>query len=150
MLPLTAALVFPFKMIESISHITFLVKDVKRTADLFRFIFNAEEVYDSSDKNFSESYEKFFLVGGTWIAIMEGNSVSERSYNHIAFKIPESDFDDYLWKVRKFGLEIIEGRNRIEGEARSIYFYDYDNHLFELHTGTLSERLSSYSNKMPR
>ena len=23
-------------------------------------------------------------------------------------------------------------------------FYDYDNHLFELHTGTLSERLKSY------
>lgn len=137
-------------MIESISHITLVVKDVKRSADLFRSVFNAEEVYDSSDKNFSVAYEKFFLIGGTWIAIMEGHSISERSYNHIAFKIPESDFDDYVRTVRKSGLEIIEGRNRIEGEARSIYFYDYDNHLFELHTGTLSDRLSSYRITMER
>lgn len=137
-------------MIESISHVTFIVKDVERSADLFSSVFNAEEVYDSSDKNFSLTYEKFFLIGGTWIAIMEGNPISERSYNHIAFKIPDSDFDDYIRKIRESGLEIIEGRNRIKGEARSIYFYDYDNHLFELHTGTLSERLSSYSNNMPR
>ncbi|MDP3309636.1 MAG: FosX/FosE/FosI family fosfomycin resistance thiol transferase, partial [Polaromonas sp.] len=24
------------------------------------------------------------------------------------------------------------------------YFYDFDNHLFELHTGTLDERLRQY------
>ena len=35
-------------------------------------------------------------------------------------------------------------RDRVEGEGRSIYFYDHDNHLFELHTGTLEMRLESY------
>lgn len=35
----------------------------------------------------------------------------------------------------------------MEGEGRSLYFYDYDNHLFELHTGTLTERLKRYKNK---
>jgi catechol 2,3-dioxygenase-like lactoylglutathione lyase family enzyme len=137
-------------MIESISHITFIVKDVKRSAELFKSIFDAEEVYDSSERNFSLSYEKFFLIGGTWIAIMEGDPISERSYNHVAFKIPSADFDDYIMKVRKAGLQIIQGRNRIEGEARSLYFYDYDNHLFELHTGTLADRLSSYRSNTPR
>ena len=131
-------------MIESISHITFIVKDVKRSAELFRFIFNAEEVYDSSNMNYSVGYEKFFLIGGVWIAIMEGDSILERSYNHLALKVSESDFDEYIGKVKASGLEIIKGRDRIEGEARSVYFYDYDNHLFELHTGTLSERLSYY------
>ena len=131
-------------MIESISHITFIVKDVQRSADFLQFVFDAEEIYDSSEKNYSVAYEKFFLIGGTWIAIMEGDSIPERSYNHIAFKIPEADLDNYVRKIQKAGLEIIEGRKRIEGEARSVYFYDYDNHLFELHTGTLAERLSSY------
>ncbi len=131
-------------MIESISHITLIVTDVKRTADLYRSIFGGEEVYDGSKKNFSISYEKFFIIGGTWIAIMEGDPISERSYNHIAFKIPEKAFDDYKLKLEQLGVEIDTGRSRVEGEARSIYFYDYDHHLFELHTGTLAERLSRY------
>ena len=132
-------------MIESISHITIIAKDVKRTAKFFRAIFNAKEVYDSSEMNFSNSYEKFFIIGGTWIVAMEGEPLSERSYNHIAFKVPETEFDDYVLTVRKLGVEIKAGRNRTEGESRSIYFYDYDNHLFELHTGTLAERLTRYT-----
>ena len=132
-------------MIESISHITIIVKDVKRTAKFFRAIFNAKEIYDSSEMNFSTSYEKFFIIGGTWIVAMEGEPLSERSYNHIAFKVPETEFDDYVLTVRQLGVEIKAGRKRAEGESRSIYFYDYDNHLFELHTGTLAERLTLYT-----
>ena len=132
-------------MIESISHITIIVKDVRRTAKFFRAIFNAEEVYDSSKMNFSTSYEKFFIIGGTWIVAMEGEPLSERSYNHIAFKVPDTEFDEYVLKVKQLGVEIKAGRKRTEGESRSIYFYDYDNHLFELHTGTLAERLTCYT-----
>jgi hypothetical protein len=40
-------------------------------------------------------------------------------------------------------------RPRVPGEGRSIYFYDYDSHLFELHTGTLGERLSRYRDGSP-
>ena len=43
------------------------------------------------------------------------------------------------------GAELAPERPRVTGEGRSIYFYDFDNHLFELHTGTLSERLACYS-----
>lgn len=136
-------------MIESISHITFIVKDVRRTADFFRSVFNAEEIYDSSEKSFSTSYEKFFIIGGTWIAVMEGEPLSERSYNHIAFKVPETEFDACVLKLRALGVEFDEGRSRAEGEGRSIYFYDFDNHLFELHTGTLAERLSRYASDNP-
>lgn len=137
-------------MIESISHITFIVENVKRSAELFRSVFNAEEIYDSSEMNFSVAYEKYFLIGGSWIAIMEGEPLSERTYNHVAFKISESDIDDCINKIQKLGLEVFEGRPRIEGESRSVYFYDYDNHLLELHTGTLNDRLSSYKKHLPR
>ena len=41
-------------------------------------------------------------------------------------------------------IEIKPPRPRIEGEGLSLYFYDYDNHMFELHTGTLAERLQHY------
>ena len=42
------------------------------------------------------------------------------------------------------GVEIKEPRSRVDGEADSLYFYDYDNHLFEIHSGTLEERLDRY------
>lgn len=132
-------------MIESVSHVTFIVKDIERMEQFLRNIFDAEEVYASVEKNFSISFEKFFMIGGTWVAIMEGARSAVRSYDHVAFKVPDSDFDEYVSRIMQLGLEIKPGRDRVKGEARSIYFYDYDNHLFELHTGTLQERLSSYS-----
>jgi len=64
-------------MIETISHITLIVRDVQKMGHFLRTIFDAEEVYDSSKKNFSLSYEKFFIVGGTWIAVMEGDPLPE-------------------------------------------------------------------------
>lgn len=93
---------------------------------------------------FATAKEKFFLVDNLWIAIMQGDSLPTRTYNHIAFKIEESEYDNYLEKINTLGLEIKDDRSRIEGEASSIYFYDFDNHLFELHTGTLEERLKRY------
>ena len=132
-------------MIESISHITFIVKDVERMGEFLRRIFDAEEVYDSKEKNYSLSYEKFFIIGGAWIVVMEGEPLPERSYNHVAFKVSELEFDDYVSRVKQLGVDIKPGRDRVSGEAQSIYFYDYDNHLFELHTGTLDDRLLHYS-----
>lgn len=132
-------------MIKSLSHITFIVKDVEKMAHFLSTIFDAEEVYNNTGKNFSISDEKFFIIGDTWIAIMEGEPLSERSYNHVAFKVSDSEFDKYVSRVRRLGLEVKHGRDRVDGDSRSIYFYDYDNHLFELHTGTLQNRLLKYS-----
>jgi hypothetical protein len=66
------------------------------------------------------------IVGGTWGAVMEGESLTERSYNHIAFKVPESEFDEYASRVNQLGVDIKPGRDRVSADARSIYFYDYD------------------------
>ena len=50
----------------------------------------------------------------------------------------------------KFTVEEVESvapppRARVEGEGQSLYVYDFDNHLFELHTGTLAQRLARYA-----
>ncbi|WP_271495191.1 FosX/FosE/FosI family fosfomycin resistance hydrolase [Enterococcus sp. 5H] len=129
---------------ETISHLTFVVQDLAKASLFFKTIFDAKEVYSSGNDTFSIAREKFFLVNDLWIAIMEGNSLPTKTYNHIAFKIEEKDYEMYYEKIQKLGLEIKDGRPRIEGEANSIYFYDFDNHLFELHTGTLVERLQRY------
>jgi catechol 2,3-dioxygenase-like lactoylglutathione lyase family enzyme len=133
-------------MIQGISHITFIVKDLDKMTKFLVSIFDAEEIYSSGEQTFSISKEKFFLINGLWIAIMEGDSLPEKTYNHVAFKITEEDYELYAARVRNLGVDVKEGRSRVEGEGRSLYFYDYDNHLFELHTGTWNQRLQRYRN----
>ncbi len=131
-------------MVLGMSHLTFIVKDLERAATFFKCIFDAQEIYSSEDKTFSLSREKYFLINDLWICIMEGDSLNDRSYNHVAFQIRDEEIDVYESKIRALGLEIRPSRPRIEAEGRSLYFYDYDNHLFELHAGSLSERLIGY------
>lgn len=130
--------------VEGISHITLVVQDLERSARLLSDVLDAQEVYSSGDRTFSIAKEKFFLIGGVWVAIMEGPAVTERTYNHIAFKVLEEELELYKRRLENAGVEVLEGRSRIEGEGQSLYFYDYDNHLFELHTGTLERRLKAY------
>lgn len=131
----------------NISHITFIVKDLEKTTHFFTQIFDAKEVYSSGNKTFSIAKEKFFLIDKIWIAIMEGETHKEKTYNHIAFRASKKDFPIFVERVRKLGVEIKDCRSRIPEEANSIYFYDYDNHLFEIHTGTLEKRLTKYKCK---
>ena len=131
-------------MIIGISHITFVVKDLERTAALLQAVFDAKEVYASGKKQFSLSKEMFFVINDLWICLMEGETLPERTYNHVAFRIADADVEAYRAKITTAGAELLPGRPRVDGEGRSIYFYDFDNHLFELHTGTLPERLEAY------
>jgi fosfomycin resistance protein FosX len=136
-------------MIEGLSHITFIVHDMERMEEILVSVLRARRVYDSCDSMFSLSRERFFLAGKesaqVWLAIMEGESLPTQTYNHVAFKISEADYPACLERVQALGLEVRGGRSRVAGEGRSIYFHDDDNHLFELHTGTLTERLQRYA-----
>jgi catechol 2,3-dioxygenase-like lactoylglutathione lyase family enzyme len=131
-------------MIEGLSHITLIVRDLQRMSAILSQVLDGREIYSSGDDTFSVSREKFFIVGGQWIAVMEGESLPTRTYNHIAFKIPPGSLDECRWRIEALGLSVRESRPRVEGEGHSLYFYDDDNHLFELHTGTLEERLERY------
>ncbi len=130
-------------MIRGLSHITLMVTDLDRARAFFEDVLGAREVYASGEQGFSIAKEIFFLLGDTWFAVMEGEA-PPRSYQHIALQIDEADYESWLARINQAGLEIRPGRDRVPGEGRSIYFYDHDNHLFELHTGNLAERLERY------
>ena len=134
--------------IEGISHITLIVKDIESSANLFESVLGAQEVYSSDGRQFSLSREKYFILGGVWIALMEGPSLPDNSYNHVAFKIPISEPEVLKNRLKSAEVEFREDRPRIQGEGYSIYFYDFDKHLFELHTGTIDERLKTYNNHL--
>ena len=130
---------------QGISHITFVVRDLDRMAAFLCEGLGAQEVYDSAGRNYSLSREKFFLLGGVWLAAMEGAPPAERSYQHVAFQVAEPELELYRQRLEALGAEVRPPRARVEGEGQSLYVYDFDNHLFELHTGTLAQRLARYA-----
>lgn len=127
-----------------LSHITFITSDLDKMSAIIETVLKGRKVYDSGGDTFSLSEERFFLVGDVWIAIMQGDQLPSRTYNHVAFKITEDEFDARRAAIEALGLDQKPPRPRIDGEGRSLYFYDHDNHLFELHTGTLDMRLERY------
>ena len=129
---------------DGISHITFVVRDLERMATFLCKGLGAREVYDSASHNYSLSREKFFVLGGVWLAAMEGDPPAQKSYQHVAFAVSESDLLIHQANLQSLGVEIRPPRSRVDGEGESLYFYDFDNHLFELHTGTLEQRLARY------
>ncbi|MBD8880767.1 FosX/FosE/FosI family fosfomycin resistance thiol transferase [Rhodanobacter sp. 7MK24] len=133
----------------AISHITFMAHDLDRMKAVLCEVLGAREIYDSIERNFSLSREKFFLLNGLWIAVMEGDSRERRSYEHVAFRVNREDLAACIPKIEAMGLDILPPRPRKDGEGESLYFYDFDNHLFELHTGTLEERLACYGKLSP-
>jgi len=134
-------------MIEGLSHVTLVVKDINRTSEIITRVLGGKQVYDSGDKTFSISKERFFDINGIWLVLMEGDQLPTQTYNHIAFKISNDNYAACENEVRKLKLEIKPSRPRNPAEGQSLYFYDYDNHLFELHTGTLNQRLEFYNGR---
>lgn len=133
-------------MIDGLSHITFIVSDLDKMEVILMKVLDAKKIYDSGDRTYSLSKERFFNIGGIWVATMEGEPLRDKTYNHVAFKMAVEDYDKKLQRIQALGLEVREGRSRVDGEGRSIYFYDFDNHMFELHSGTLQDRLLCYDN----
>ncbi len=136
-------------MVQGLSHMTFVVRDLDRMEEILTRVLDARKVYNSGDATFSLSRERFFLVGEgpepVWIAIMEGEPLPARSYNHVAFRVEAGRLSEYSDRIAALGLPVREARSRVEGEGQSIYFHDEDNHLFELHAGTLEDRLARYA-----
>lgn len=132
-------------MTEGLSHLTFVVRDLARSGAMLERVFGARLLYASGTRQFSRSAERFYDIGGVWVAIMEGEPSRGACYTHAAFRVGDAELDARAAEVAALGLEILPARPRIEGEGRSLYFRDADGHLFELHTGTLAERLARYA-----
>lgn len=133
--------------IHGLSHVTLLARDLDAMERMLVAALDARKVYDSGDDTFSLSPERFYLIGDgpapVWLAVMQGDP-PPRSYQHVAFSIDEEAFEAAGARIAALGLELRPGRPRVEGEARSLYFYSPEGHLFELHTGTLEARLARY------
>ena len=83
-------------MIDGLSHITFIVSDLDKMEVILMKVLDAKKIYDSGDRTYSLSKERFFNIGGIWVATMEGESLRDKTYNHVAFKMAVEDYDKKL------------------------------------------------------
>lgn len=71
-------------MIEGLSHLTFIVRDLDKMETVLTTVLDAQKIYDSGAETFSLSQERFLKVGGLWVAVMQGAPLQEKTYNHVA------------------------------------------------------------------
>jgi len=102
-------------MIDGLSHITFIVSDLDKMEVILMKVLDAKKIYDSGDRTYSLSKERFFNIGGIWVATMEGEPLRDKTYNHVAFKMAVEDYDKKLQRIQALGLEVREGRSRVDG-----------------------------------
>lgn len=93
-------------MVQGLSHMTFIVSNLDKMQEILTTVLDAKNIYGSGEKTFSLSKERFFDIGGIWVATMEGKRLADKTYNHVAFKIAPSDYDDRLERINALGLEV--------------------------------------------
>jgi catechol 2,3-dioxygenase-like lactoylglutathione lyase family enzyme len=120
-------------MLESMSHIALVVKDPARTAALFRDLFSARVVEREDDEGHQET---FIRLGGIWIVLVGAPVERTRTGDHIAFRASPEILEATAARLQALGREYIRARS-----DRALYFFDYDDHVFELDTEDIDKEL---------
>ena len=121
-------------MINGINHITFAVRDLKRSIKFYAELLGLKLVAQW-DKG------AYLLAGNVWIALNVDKKSREKAaddYTHIAFNVPSTDYPKLKKRLKEAGVESFKD-NSSEGD--SFYFLDPDGHKLELHYNTLEHRL---------
>ena len=122
-------------MLESISHVALVVKDPSRTAALFHELFSARVVERVDDDGHPET---FVRLGGIWIVLVGGSVQRARTGDHIAFRATAQILEATAAKLEAMGREFIRARSN-----RALYFFDYDDHVFELDAEDIDRELGA-------
>ena len=120
-------------MLESLSHIALVVTDPARTAALFHELFSTRVVERKDDEG---HLEIFIRLGGTWIVLVAAPVQRTRTGDHVAFHVTPEILDATAVKLQAMGREFITARSNT-----ALYFFDYDDHVFELDTEDIDKEL---------
>jgi len=120
-------------MLDSISHIALVVKDPARTATLFRDLFSARVIEREDEEG---DFETFVRLGSIWVALVAAPVERRRTGDHIAFHATPETLEATAAKLQAMGREFIRARSNT-----SLYFFDYDDHVFELDTQNIDQQL---------
>jgi catechol 2,3-dioxygenase-like lactoylglutathione lyase family enzyme len=120
-------------MLESLSHIALVVNDPARTASLFHDLFSARVTERTDDDGHQETFIK---LGGAWIVLVAAPIQRARTGDHIAFHATPEVLEATAAKLQAMGREFIRARSN-----SALYFFDYDDHVFELDTEDIDKEL---------
>ena len=120
-------------MLESISHIALVVKDPASTAALFHDLFGASVLQRDDEEG---HHETFIRLGGIWIVLVGAPVQRARTGDHIAFRATPEVIEATVAKLEAMGREFIRAR-----ADRALYFFDDDDHVFELDTEDMDQTL---------
>ncbi|MGA9852837.1 MAG: VOC family protein [Gammaproteobacteria bacterium] len=120
-------------MLKSISHIALTVRDPARTAKLFQDLFGAHVLERKDDDGHLET---FVRLGDIWMVLVAANVERKRTGDHIAFNATPDILEATVVKLQAMGHEFIRARSNT-----ALYFFDYDDHVFELETADLEKEL---------
>lgn len=122
-------------MLKSISHVALTVKDPARTAKLFQDLFSAR-VLERKDED--GHLETFVRLGDAWFVLVAAQVERKRTGDHVAFHTTPDTLEATAAKLEAMGHEFIRARGNT-----ALYFFDYDNHVFELETHDLNKELDA-------
>jgi len=117
-------------MLESISHVALVVNDPPKTAALFHDLFSARVIEHEDDEGHRETWMR---LGGVWIVLVGAQVQRARTGDHIAFRATPEVLEATAIKLQRMGRDFIRGRSN-----KALYFFDYDDHVFELDAEDLS------------
>jgi catechol 2,3-dioxygenase-like lactoylglutathione lyase family enzyme len=122
-------------MLKEIGHIALVVRDPARTASLFKNLFASTIILRKDSDGHDET---FVQLGGTWFVLVKADVQRSRTGDHIAFSVSKSELLACAEKLKQMGQEFLFARS-----DTALYFYDYDNHIFELDTTDLKRDLAN-------
>jgi catechol 2,3-dioxygenase-like lactoylglutathione lyase family enzyme len=122
-------------MLGPIAHIALIVRDPARTADFLCDLFDAPRL---SRRDAAGHDEIFVRLGITWFALIGADVKRERTGDHVAFQVTGETISSIADRLRSKGCEFI-----LSESGTSLYFFDFDNHVFELDSSGQEHELNN-------
>jgi catechol 2,3-dioxygenase-like lactoylglutathione lyase family enzyme len=117
-----------------IAHIALIVQDPARTAGFLRDLFEVPVLRRTDAEGHDET---FVRLGVTWFALIGADVRRERTGDHIAFRVARETIPSIADKLKSKGCEFI-----LSESGTSLYFFDFDNHVFELDSSDQEQELN--------
>ena len=111
-------------MLGPIAHVALIVRDPARTAGFLHDLFDGPVLRRTDAEGHDET---FVRLGVTWFALVGADITRERTGDHVAFRVARETIPLVAGKLKSKGYEFI-----LSSSGTSLYFFDFDNHTFEL------------------